>query len=67
MNEMRKRFDEIVEYCRNEKHWVECVYCPCYKECQNLPEGDYSCEDMFFHYMTMGKNFDLKLDKSTGK
>lgn len=66
MNEMRKRFDEIVEYRKNEKHWGECPYCPCHKECQNLPEGDYSCEDMFFYYMTIGKNFDLRLDKPIG-
>lgn len=61
MEEMRQRFDEIVTYGR--KFWQECSYCPCFKECQNLPEEDYSCEDMLFAYITLGKNFDLKREK----
>ena len=65
MVEMRKRFDEIVKYEREDKLKEEypCEYCPCYTECKNLPEEDYSCEDMYFAYITLGKNFDLKREK----
>ena len=65
MEEMRQRFDEIIDYERREKLKEEypCEYCPCYKECNNLPEGDYSCEDMLFAYIILGKNFDLKREK----
>ena len=62
MEEMRQRFNEIVKY-REWKNWGECPYCPCYKECKNLPEEDYSCDDMLFAYITLGKNFDLKREK----
>jgi hypothetical protein len=59
MEEMRKRFDEITK--QRERNC--CLYCPCYKECKNLPEEEYSCEDMYFAYITLGKNFDLKREK----
>ena len=62
MEEMRKRFDELVKY-RKGKYWGECPTCPCFKECKNLPEEDYSCEDMYFAYITLGKNFDLQREK----
>ena len=62
MEEMRKRFDEIVKY-RKGKKCTECPNCPCFKECNNLPEEDYSCEDMHFAYITLGKNFDLQREK----
>ena len=62
MKEMRQRFDEIVKY-REGRYWGECSDCPCFKECHNLPEEDYSCEDMFFAYVTLGKNFDLQREK----
>lgn len=62
MKEMRQRFDEIVKYERKEKIF-QCEFCPCYTECKNLPEEDYSCEDMYFAYITLGKNFDLKKEK----
>ena len=54
--------DGVVKYERKEKMF-QCEYCPCFKECKNLPEEDYSCEDMFFAYITLGKNFDLKREK----
>ena len=61
MEEMRLRFDEIFRY---EKEKIfKCEHCPCYKECNNLPEEDYSCEDMHFAYITLGKNFDLQKEK----
>ena len=65
MEEMRQRFDEIIKYERETKLKEEysCEYCPCYKECKNLPEEDYVCEDMYFAYITLGKNFDLKREK----
>jgi hypothetical protein len=62
MKEMRMRSDEIVKY-RTGRNRGECPKCPCYKECKNLPEEDYSCEDMYFAYITLGKNFDLKREK----
>lgn len=61
MEEMRLRFEEIIEYEREEM--LECELCPCYKECKNLSKEDYSCEDMYFAYITLGKNFDLKKEK----
>ena len=30
---------------------------------KNLSEEDYSCEDMYFAYITLGKNFDLQKEK----
>jgi hypothetical protein len=63
MKEMRSRFDEIVKYERKEDKCFPCEDCPCYTECKNLPEDDYSCEDMYFAYITLGKNFDLKREK----
>lgn len=65
MEEMRQRFEEIINYERQTKFKEEysCEYCPCYKECKNLPEEDYVCEDMYFAYITLGKNFDLKIKK----
>ena len=66
MEEMRLRFDEIVKYERKEKMF-QCEYCPCFKECKNLPEEDYSCEDMFFAYITLGKNFRFKKRKNFKK
>jgi hypothetical protein len=62
MEEMRKRFDEIIKYDRENKSFP-CMDCPCYTECKNLPEEDYSCEDMYFAYIAIGKNFDLKKEK----
>lgn len=62
MEEMRQRFDEIVKY-RKGKYWEKCPSCPCFNECKNLPEKGYSCEDMFFAYITLGKNFDLQREK----
>lgn len=62
MKEMRLRFDEIIKYERKKERYP-CEDCPCYTECKNLPEEDYSCEDMFFAYITLGKNFDLKKEK----
>jgi hypothetical protein len=59
MEEMRKRFDEIMCY-RTAMHSLSCEECPCYQRCKSLPEEDYTCEDMFFAYITLGKNFDLK-------
>ena len=66
MEEMRKRFDEIVKYERMEdkKYLLDpCAYCPCYVECKHLPEEEYSCEDMYFAYIALGKNFNLKKEK----
>lgn len=62
MEEMRQRFDEIVNWGRRDEIF-QCEFCPCSKECNNLPEEDYSCEDMYFAYITLGKNFDLKREK----
>ena len=62
MEEMRLRFDEIMAY-KTIMRLSGCDECPCYKECKNLPEEDYSCEDMFFAYVALGKNFDLKREK----
>lgn len=64
MKEMRKRFDEIIKHERENKPYHPCIGCPCYTECRNIPEEeDYSCEDMYFAYITLGKNFDLKREK----
>ena len=63
MKEMRQRFEEIVKYDRENKSFP-CMDCPCYTECKNIPEEeDYSCEDMYFAYITLGKNFDLKREQ----
>lgn len=62
MEEMRQRFDEIIKY-RKGKNWGVCPKCPCFKECKNLLKVEYSCEDMFFAYITLGKNFDLQREK----
>lgn len=62
MKEMRLRFDEVIAFERKEKLFP-CDSCPCYEECKNLPEEDYSCEDMYFAYITLGKNFDEKKEK----
>ena len=62
MEEMRQRFDEIIKYEKKEVMF-ECDFCPCYQECKNLSEEDYSCEDMYFAYITLGKNFDLQKEK----
>ena len=62
MEEMRKRFDEVMAY-KTAMRSLACDECPCYKECKNLPEEEYSCEDMFFAYVALGKNFDLKKEK----
>lgn len=62
MEEMRQRFDEIAKY-RGNKNWGKCDYCPCKTECNNLQEEDYRCNDMFFAYITLGKNFDLQKEK----
>ena len=40
-----------------------CSYCPCYVECKHLAKEDYSCEDMYFAYISLGKNFDLQREK----
>lgn len=61
MEEMRLRFDEIIDYER--KIELPCEGCPCSKECDNLPNQEYSCKDMYFAYITLGKNFDLKKEK----
>lgn len=62
MEEMRSRFDEIIDYVKEDM--LECRYCPCFDECRNLSEIEgYSCEDMYFAYITLGKNFDLKKEK----
>ena len=62
MEEMRQRFDEIVKYEKKEKMFI-CKFCPCYKECIRLSAIDYSCEDMYFAYITLGKNFHLQKEK----
>ena len=62
MKEMRLRFDEIVKYERKEKMF-ECNFCPCYKECKNLPEEYYSYKDKYFTYKKIRKNFDLQKEK----
>ena len=62
MKEMRARFDEIVK-CEEKDKMFRCEFCPCFKECKNLPEADYSCEDMYFAYIILGKNFDLQKEK----
>lgn len=62
MEEMRKRFGEIIKYERRDKMY-QCEYCPCFNECKNILEEDYSCSDMYFAYITLGKNFDLKREK----
>ena len=62
MKEMRQRFDEIVNWGRRDEIF-QCEFCPCSQECNNLPDKDYSCEDMYFAYITLGKNFDLKREK----
>ena len=63
MEEMRQRFDEIIKYERKNESFP-CLNCPCYTECKNIPEEeDYSCEDMYFAYITIGKNFDLQKEK----
>jgi hypothetical protein len=66
MEKMRKRFEEIIEWERMEnKDFLldVCAYCPCYVECKQLPEEEYSCEDMYFAYITHGRNFNLKKEK----
>ena len=64
MNEMRFRFEEIIKYDYDrENKSFPCIDCPCYTECKNIPEEDYSCEDMYFAYITLGKDFDLKKEK----
>ena len=63
MNEMRLRFEEIIKYDRENKSFP-CIGCPCYTECKNIPEQEgYYCEDMYFSYIILGKNFDLKKEK----
>lgn len=66
MEEMRLRFNEIMTWERmaNKDYRHDfCAYCPCYKECKNLPENEYSCEDMYFAYITLGKDFHLQKEK----
>ena len=58
MKEMRMRFDEIIKYERTIKI-AKCDGCPCRTECNNLPKEVYSCEDIYFAYVTLGKRFDL--------
>ena len=62
---MRSRFDEVMKFKEEKKGRVlyPCELCPCHKECDNLPVDDYSCNDMYFAYITLGKNFDEKKEK----
>ena len=60
MKKMQQRFDEIAKY---KKEKSLCKFCPCYEGCRNTLEDDYSCEDMYFAYIVLGKNFDSKKKK----
>ena len=62
MEEMRKRFEEIIKFEKKSKGF-HCSLCPCSTECGNLIETEHSCEDIYFAYITLGPNFDLKSEK----